>query len=59
MFPASSTKIMTAILVLENCDLNETVTASYDALMNIPEGYVTAEIQGEEQFTVEQLLECY
>ena len=57
MFPASTTKIMTAILVLENCELDETVTASYDALMNIPEGYVTAEIQGEEQFTVEQLLE--
>ena len=57
MFPASTTKIMTAILVLENCDLDETVTASYDALMSIPEGYVTAEIQGEEQFTVEQLLE--
>ena len=57
MFPASTTKIMTAILVLENCNLDETVTASYDALMSIPEGYVTAEIQGEEQFTVEQLLE--
>ena len=57
MFPASTTKIMTAILVLENCELDEIVTASYDALMNIPEGYVTAEIQGEEQFTVEQLLE--
>ena len=57
MFPASTTKIMTAILVLENCDLDETVTANYDALMNIPQGYVTAEIQGEEQFTVEQLLE--
>ena len=57
MFPASTTKIMTAILVLENCDLDETITASYDALMSIPEGYVTAEIQGEEQFTVEQLLE--
>lgn len=57
MFPASTTKIMTAILVLENCDLDEIVTASYDSLMSIPEGYVTAEIQGEEQFTVEQLLE--
>ena len=57
MFPASTTKIMTAILVLENCELNEIVTASYDALMNIPEGYVSAEIQVEEQFTVEQLLE--
>ena len=57
MFPASTTKIMTAILVLENCDLNETVTASHDSLISIPEGYVTAEIQGEEQFTIEQLLE--
>ena len=57
MFPASTTKILTAILVLENCDLNETVTASYDAIMSIPEGYVTANIDGEEQLTVEQLLE--
>ena len=57
MFPASTTKILTAILVLENCDLNETVTASYDAISSTPEGYVTADIQGEEQFTVEQLLE--
>lgn len=57
MFPASTTKILTAILVLENCDLNETVTASYDAIMSISEGYVTANIDGEEQLTVEQLLE--
>ena len=57
MFPASTTKILTAILVLENCDLNEIVTASYDAVSTIPEGYVSAEIQGEEQLTVEQLLE--
>ena len=57
MFPASTTKILTAIIVLENCSLDETVTASYNAISNIPEGYVTAEIQGEEQFTVEQLLE--
>ena len=57
MFPASTTKILTAILVLENCDLNETVTASYDAISSIPEGYTSAEIQGEEQLTVEQLLE--
>ncbi len=57
MFPASTTKILTAILVLENCDLDEMVTASYEAIRYIPEGYVTAEIQNEEQFTVEQLLE--
>lgn len=57
MFPASTTKIMTAILVLENCDLKETVTASYDAIMSIPDGYVVADIDGDEQLTVEQLLQ--
>ena len=57
MFPASTTKILTAILVLENCDLNEIITASYDAVMSIPEGYVTANIDGDEQLTVEQLLQ--
>lgn len=57
MFPASTTKILTAIIVLENCSLTETVTASYDAIMSIPEGYTTAEIDGGEQFTVEQLLQ--
>ncbi len=57
MFPASTTKILTAILVLENCDLNEIVTASYDAIMSIPQGYVTANISVGEQLTVEQLLQ--
>lgn len=57
MYPASTTKIMTAILTLENCDLNETVTASYDAVMSIPDGYSSANIQIEEQLTVEQLLQ--
>lgn len=57
MFPASTTKIMTAILALENCKLDEVVTASYDAVMSIPDGYVKANIDGEEQLTVEQLLQ--
>ena len=57
MYPASTTKIMTAILTLENCDLNEVVTASYDAIASIPEGYSIADIQPGEQLTVEQLLE--
>ena len=56
-FPASTTKILTAILVLENCDLNETVTASYEAVTSIPSGYTTANIQGGEQLTIEQLLQ--
>lgn len=56
MFPASTTKIMTAIITLENCSLDEQATASFDAV-NIPEGYATADIKIGETFTVEQLLE--
>lgn len=57
MFPASTTKIVTAILVLENCKLNDIVTATAEGLASIPEGYVTANISVDEQLTVEQLLE--
>lgn len=57
MFPASTTKIVTAILVLENCKLDDIVTATTEGLASIPEGYVTANISVDEQLTVEQLLE--
>ena len=56
MYPASLTKVMTAIIVLENCDLNEVATVSYDAVMSISYGYVTANLQIGEELTVEQLL---
>lgn len=57
MYPASTTKIITAILTLENCNLDEIVTVSYDAVMSIPDGYSSASLQIGEQLTVEQLLE--
>ncbi len=57
MYPASTTKILTAILVLENCNLEDKVTANYDAVMAIPDGYSSANIQIDEEFSVEQLLE--
>lgn len=57
IYPASTTKILTAILVLEHCDLDDVVTASYDAVMSIPDGYTTANIQIGEELTVEHLLE--
>lgn len=57
MYPASTTKILTAILVLEHCNLSDVVTASYDAVMSIPDGYSTANIQIGEKLTVEQLLQ--
>ena len=56
MYPASLTKVMTAILALENCELNEVATVSYDAVMSISSGYVTANLQIGEEVTVEQLL---
>jgi D-alanyl-D-alanine carboxypeptidase len=34
-YPASITKIMTALLAIENCDMDETVTMSYDAIWGI------------------------
>lgn len=57
MEPASTTKIVTAILTLENCNLDEVVTVSYDAVISIPDGYSSASLQIGEQLTVEQLLQ--
>ena len=57
MYPASTTKILTAILTIENGNLDDIVTASHDAVTSIPEGYSVADIQVGEQLTVEQLLE--
>lgn len=55
-YPASTTKILTAILTLENCNLEDTVTASYEAISQIKPGYSNASIQIGEELTVEQLL---
>lgn len=56
MYPASTTKILTAILALENCNLDEIVTVSYNAVMTVPAGYSIAALQIGEELTVEQLL---
>ena len=57
MFPASTTKIMTAILTLENGNLNDVVTVPYSAISSIPAGYSFAAFQADEQLTVNQLLQ--
>lgn len=36
MYPASTTKIMTAILTLEHCELTDVATASYEAVFTVP-----------------------
>lgn len=56
IYMASTTKILTAILVLENCELDEKATVSYDAIMSIPPGYTHAALRENEQFTVNELL---
>lgn len=56
MYPASTTKVMTALLVLENCQLTDTATASYNAISSIPSGYSVANIQVGETLTIENLL---
>lgn len=56
MYPASTTKILTAILSIENCNLDDVVTVPYEAIASIPSGYSIAALQVGEQLTVEQLL---
>lgn len=56
MYPASTTKILTAVLTIENCNLNDTVIVPYEAIASIPSGYSVAALQAGEQLTVEQLL---
>lgn len=55
-YPASTTKIMTAILAIEHCNLNETATASEFAINSVPSGYSTANIQIGETLSVKDLL---
>lgn len=57
MYPASTTKILTAILTIENCNLDDIVTVPYEAIATIPSGYSIAALQAGEQLTVKQLLE--
>lgn len=56
MYPASTTKIMTAILALENRTLTDTATVSYNAIFTVPVGYSNANLQLDEVLTYEQLL---
>ncbi len=56
MYPASTTKLMTAILTLENCKLTDTAIVSHNAIYSIPVGYSHASLKEDEELTIEQLL---
>lgn len=55
-FPASTTKILSSIIILENCKLDDIATASYSAIMSVPQGYSHAELQVGETMFVKDLL---
>ena len=55
-YPASTTKIMTAILTLEHCKLTDIATVSHEAIFTVPVGYSHAYLQEGEELTIEQLL---
>ncbi|OPJ55573.1 D-alanyl-D-alanine carboxypeptidase family protein [Alkalithermobacter paradoxus] len=55
MYPASTTKVITALLVLENANLDDKVVIDYDL------GYIDGSsmyLKKGESFTVKELLEC-
>lgn len=56
IYPSSLTKIMTALLAIENGDLTETVTATRSVLDSVPLEALIAGLHGGEVLTLEQLL---
>lgn len=57
LYPASTTKILTAILVIENGNLEDVATASQEAV-DIPEGYSSADLLEGEEMAVDDLLKA-
>ena len=59
MYPASTTKILTAILAIENGNLDDKTTVQYDAISGIPAGYSSAYLTEGEIISVRELLEVF
>lgn len=56
MYPSSLTKIMTALVVLEQSNLQDAVTVKQEVLNSIPAGSAIAELKADEVLTVKDLL---
>ena len=56
MYPASTTKILTALLALEKCQLTDTAVVSQQAIDIVPEGYSNANLKAGETHTINDLL---
>ncbi len=55
-YPASITKVLTALVVLDNCELSDTVTFSHDDVYNVDSGSSNAQIDEGDVLTVEDCL---
>ena len=58
MYPASCTKIMTALLALEKCNLDDVVTMQEEDFTDVKNGASNAGLKIGEKITVENLLYC-
>ncbi len=56
MYPASTTKILTALLVMENCKMTDTAVVSKNAIEIVPAGYSNANLQVGESLSIKDLL---
>lgn len=59
MYPASTTKILTSIIIIENCNLNDKVLVNKTSLLSIPSGYTTCNLQPDEEISVRDLLTAF
>lgn len=57
-YPASTTKLLTGLLAIENCKMDDVITFSANAVNSIEYGDAHASIVEGEQLTVEQALYC-
>ena len=58
LYPASTTKILTCTLAMENADLNDMVTFSYDAVHSVPRDGSRIGMDAGESITMQQALEA-
>ena len=56
MYPASTTKILTALVVLENCKLTDKAVVSQNAIDLVPAGYSKADLIAGEELSILDLL---
>ena len=59
MYPASTTKILTAIIAIEKCNLNDIVTVSNSEISTIPSGYSSAYLTEGEEISVNDLITMF